>query len=371
MRSLRRKSTRSLVNSVYVPSDARDNHYLLAKLPVAELVEKFTDYNQQFDTTQLVRFVSHKLFSLCKEYGIANAFVISKPKLVRVRFADEYEVVESTNQFLVFYNPKQTIGYKYFVEQHAEMSELSLLFLAQGDELRSHAADYHQKVSHLLSELAHDLKIKAAISVKDHQHITFAQHGGKSAQGTRAHGFRFMAKRYQDQNFILPSQHSYQSHLIVKFTMYDLLAAQNIDLLSPHPYQDWLNKVTEIVEQELERNDLTTARLVASGQIPIVHNKSGVEANSEIAWIDFDSDGLQVIANNDQVAGPLYLVFPILVNDDSQQSHAKQVNQVLQCIGALRNRLYPSDLAAEFIVRFYQHLSYSLLQIEAPNSTIE
>lgn len=371
MRSLRRKSTRSLVNSVYVPTDSRDNHYLLAKLPVADLVSKFTDHNEQLDATQLVRFVSHKLFSLCREYGIANAFAIAKPKLVRVRFANEYEVVESADQFLVFYNPKHTLGYKYFVDHDAPLTQLSILFLAEGQELRSQAADFHQKVSHLLTELGQELKLSGAISLKDHQHITFEQNGAKSEQGTRAHGFRYMAKRYQDHDFIVPNQHSYQSHLVVKFTMYDLLASQDVDLLAAKPYQAWLENLTHIVQQELARFDIETAWLVASGQTPIVRNTPTSEQSQEIAWIDFTQSGLKTIARSEQVAGPLYLVFPIVPLDDKQQSHAKQVNQVLQCITSLRNCLYPSNLAAEFTVRFYQHLSYDLLQKGHESSSIE
>ncbi len=97
---------------VYIPTNARANHYLLAEItPNQDFYKSFSDINCCYER------IARQLFASCDEYELYNVHLLANDKLPVVRFNDESYQFETDKQMLFFYNPRYHEAHKiYYTE---------------------------------------------------------------------------------------------------------------------------------------------------------------------------------------------------------------------------------------------------------------
>lgn len=353
---------------VYVPTDARDNHYVLANfvLPQA-LIETIKVEHTTPNMAEVMGFVANKLFRLCQQHSVENVALITKDKLVRVRYASENETIETNEQLIFYYNPEQQSGFRRFIDKDAT-EKVQLLFLAEGEEIRDDAVRFHKQISQLLKEFAKECHIEANdIKVKDHQHITFDVLNRQNKSGSKAHGFRELSLRYQEQGFELPAPQNSQSFLVAKLpTSHFSAQLSEVDYFSEAPFKAIYDNIAEQFKACLVDKMACQSAMLTNDKIPVIRFSQGEmeEKHQELCFMTFGQEGdtsCKVVADNDVLPNYLYFVFAARNEDQVKGGYAKFVNSAISVLQALMSKLELETDKQELVVRFYQHLSYRLL----------
>ena len=169
---------RSAAHKAYLPSNVRDNQYILAEFSLTDtLVANLSEINSAEKSQpyyDLYQKLSNIFFHLAEEYELQNCLFIANDKLARVRFNQEMHQWQTNQQILFYYNPQKHHLKKSFVDAHRKAKKVSLLFLATGDDLRVNAASFHSKVSQLIVDFCAELNMeKSDVRLRDHQHLTY------------------------------------------------------------------------------------------------------------------------------------------------------------------------------------------------------
>lgn len=82
---------------VYIPTNARANHYLLA-----EIIPNEAFYNSFSTINCCYERIARQLFACCDEYELHNVHLLANDKLPVVRFHDESYQLETDKQMLFF-----------------------------------------------------------------------------------------------------------------------------------------------------------------------------------------------------------------------------------------------------------------------------
>lgn len=87
----------STQHRVYIPTNARANHYLLAELiPNEDFYKNFSNSDCCYER------IARQLFACCDEYELHNVHLLANDKLPVVRFHDESYQLETQKQMLFF-----------------------------------------------------------------------------------------------------------------------------------------------------------------------------------------------------------------------------------------------------------------------------
>ena len=87
----------STQHRVYIPTNARANHYLLAEItPTDDFYTSFSDIDSCYTR------IAKQLFASCDEYELHNVHLLANDKLPVVRFHDESYQLETAKQMLFF-----------------------------------------------------------------------------------------------------------------------------------------------------------------------------------------------------------------------------------------------------------------------------
>lgn len=364
---------RSALHKAYIPSNARDNQYLLAEFPLTD--ELLTGFNidisepNQLNYFNCYQTLSQLLFNLTKEYGINSSIFIANDKLTRVRYSNEMHQWQTAQQILFYYDPQRHNLNNCFFDSDKRAKKITLLFLATGDEIRKGAATFHDKVSKLLlSYQQHSGLQPDAIRLRDHQHITydlFAKYKGFT--GSQAHKFRALPQRYSSQNVNLPKALSAMTYAVVNITIDNrLLGLVDIDNRAKDRYNPLYTHLTSIFSSVAKRFNLNNGALIANGLVPIVRHSlhDMISTIGELQMLGYNPDQSQcgVVSKwqADQLVETVQLIFVATKDNQDEHGFGKFVSQIEQALKLLASELEFSPEDDELIVRFHQHIAYNL-----------
>lgn len=363
---------RSASQKAYLPTNARDNHYLLAEFPLTEtLIDhiKSTLNTSDDDLGGVYQWLSIKLFELSNKYEVKNSLFIANDKLARVRYSQEMHQWQTNQQILFYYNPAYHELQKSFYDANYKAEKITLLFLATGNDIRLNAASFHAQISQLLIDYQKTINVGALnYRLRDHQHLTYDLfEKPKTGVETKAHKLRTINVRYASQNVLLPESQRQMTYAIVSLPVKPkLLSLADIDMSSNDPYNPLYTLVTDAFTMAAKRYNLNNGALIANGLIPIVR-KSNYETisrigelqtlgyNPELSPCGFISKwDAKVLVDNIQ------LIFVATKENQTECAHARFLNQIEMAVKLIATELEFSPEQDEIIIRFHQHIAYNL-----------
>jgi hypothetical protein len=367
--SIIRKRTAS--QKAYIPENARDNQYILAEFTLSDQllsqVPSQVDSNNYYNGYQSL---ADLLFTLSNDYAITNSLLVANDKLVRVRYSQEMHQWQTSQQIIFYYNPLQHVLQNSFFDANIRAKKITLVFLASGTDIRSGAADFHQRVKDLVETFAQQMKIpQADIRIRDHQHLTydiFAKN--KGCNNSQAHKFRPINQRYASQNVMLPSTISSMSYAVVNLPLnHRISQLVDIDASSADPYNPLYTYLNDSFSLVAKQFNLNNGALIANGLVPIIRHSLHeiVSRVGELQMLGYNPKqspcGIISKWKADELVDNVQLVFVANCQNGEEQNYAKFVNQIDQAMRLLATELeIPTD-KDELTLRFHQHVAYNLL----------
>ena len=352
----------SSTSRVYIPTNARNNQYLLAEFkPSNEFMSSFDSIDDFYDR------VSRKLFIACEENGLYNVHMIANDKLPITRFHEESYCLQTEKQMIFFYNPRYHEGHKSYWQQGVRAKKISLLFLATGDSLRENAAAFHNKVLKTLKDLKSKLGISDLLRVRDHQHLTYDLFSrAKGHKETYGFKLRSLYPRYEARNCRIPDNHSEMTYVTFHIPVTRSLKTNFPSLFEGNHYEKFYKFVEDKFFSACSFKQITLASMVADGRLPLVRNSKTDQPaqNSELQKLSFDisSDETQLKSqwNKNQLVDTLHFVVVAKYSVKKDVGYGKFMNNVEGLIRNLSQSLEISAKDQVLNVRFFQHISYNV-----------
>jgi len=365
--------SRNTQHKVYIPSSARDNQYLMAKIPLTEaLLTKYTDLIDENSAQPYQRFyqkLASLFFTINDELAIESSQFIANDKFARVRYSPEKLISQTNQQLLFLYNPKYHTSQNVFFDGDVKAKKLTLLFLANGDELRVKSAAFHREVIKAITKFTEQTGInKQDVRVSDHQHLTYDLFAkNKGVEGTQLHKFRSIANRYftEDQN--LPSDTDSLTYAVVDFPINRRIRALvTVDTDTTVQYNELYNLIADAFISAAKNQNLHNGAVIANGLVPIVRNgeDENVIANGELLMLGYNpshtSCGYTCKWDSAKLVDTIQLIFVASEQNKSSYGYGKFVNQIEQALRAFAQRLDFIDDKEEMLVRLHQHIGFYL-----------
>ncbi|SFD18531.1 DUF3083 family protein [Pseudoalteromonas denitrificans] len=360
---------RNTAHKVYVPKNARDNQYILLEFsPNDILIEKAYDHalpSHGFDS--FYRFISNEFFKLCYKYNLTNAHFIAKNKLIKVRFSDEAQVIETEQQVIFFYNPQSHTAIRTFYDKNKLTKKIQLLFLATGSEIRENAAHFHIKILNLMHELSDVMSVPLnKIKIKDHQHLTFDLFStDKNDKATKTHGFRKLVDRYYQQALPIPQKSKNQTFSIASLPINTKLLQQfDIDITTDEPYKMLYQHISDLFIRVAKSYQLEQLVMVANAKTPVLRQTENnfTSIQTELVHLGLSShnenDTCINLWDSTSLVGTINLIFIATDTDLHKRSYGKFVNNLMLATKEIATTLGYEPKSDTLILRFYQHLSY-------------
>lgn len=367
---------RSAAHKAYIPSNARDNQYIIAQFSLSdELLTTLSPHWSAKDAQPYSDFyqnLSELFFKLCQEVELKNSLFIANDKLARVRYSNEMHQWQTNQQILFFYNPSYHQLSKAFYDGDVRATKISLLFLADGENIRINAANFHAKIIQLLGSFKRKIAIDVLnIRVRDHQHLTydlFAKQ--KGCQDSVAHKFRQVYTRYANQNVKIPLNSSEMTYAIIDIPVTnDLLNLVDIDPSSTDPYNPLYAFITDAFTLSAKHYNLNNGTLIANGLVPIIRHSDNetMAKNGELQILGFDPQNIQcgMVSKWDanELVSHVQLIFVAtssLKNESHDNAYARFLNQIELAMRLMITELELSPIKDQIILRFHQHIGYDL-----------
>lgn len=368
MSILRKRNTQ---HKVYVPASARENQYLLAKFSVTdELMEKFsaaTPLNSKQPYQEFYQELSKLFFSINEQLGIDSGQFVGNDKFVRVRFSPEKLTAQTEQQILFLYNPNYHFCQNAYFDPKVRASKITLVYLANGNDVRLDAVKFHQQVIKAIAMFAAQTGLQQdAIRVCDHQHLTYDLFAkDKGVSGTHAHKMRSLKDRYQAAGFRLPQVHDALTYAIVDLPM-NRRIQQLVDTgtQSQTVYQVLYELIAGTFIDATKRFNLNHGALVANGLIPIVRKgqEMSVVTKGELQMMGYNPANNEGVINciwdGDSLVDTIQLVLVASELNETHHGYASFLNHIEQALTAMAEHLGYIRDKEELIVRFHQHIGY-------------
>ncbi len=363
---IRKKSAQ---NKVYIPASNRENQYLLIEFELSEQIIAGLMSAQGLDEQALANFYlefKQSFFKCCKVNGINNAMFVAKDKLVRVRFGEESQLIETGEQLIVFYDPKRHQGFKACYDKDSLVSKLVLAVFATGDDIREQAVLLHQKATQMVAELAEAVDQSIDLfKVRDHQHITYELFAAeKGMKKTTTHGLRFVPNRYQQQSLILPDDTKHNGYVVANLPipMHLIEEAEN-NMSAEQPYQSLYKSIVRSLTDMADAEEIDKLAIMANGRQPIVRSNQNeqIQVSDELVYLSFGNDEDQeYIAdwNATNLVDSVALVFKPTTIDIQKNSFAKYMNKVNGVLKKMCKAMGIEPEADYVTVRFHQNTQY-------------
>lgn len=362
---------RNVQHKVYIPSSARENQYLLAKIKVTdEFLAKFS--NLIDDTSakpyeKLYQKLSSLFFKINDNLAIDNCHFIANDKFPRIRFSPEKMTPQTDQQILFLYNPKYHYSQSSFFEGSKRANKITLVFLANGDEIRLNTAKFHQQVKQAISKFSNEIELKKEdIRICDHQHLTYDLFAkNKGLEGTQPHKLRSINNRYLADNISIPDNTDALTYAIVDLQINRRIRQLvTIDETLDEPYTPLYNFIADALINAAKKHNLNNGAIIANGLIPIVRRSDDeiVVANGELQMLGYNpkhtSCGYTCKWSADKLVDRVQLVFMASEQNKTGQGYGKFLNQIEQALHTLADKLEFVDDKEEMIVRFHQHIGF-------------
>ena len=371
MMSIIRK--RNAAAKTYIPTNARDNQYILAEFALTdELLANLPAQiakdgsNNYYGCYQAL---AKLLFTLSDEGGIKNSVLVANNKLVRVRYSQEMHQWQTKQQIIFYYDPNQHVLQNAFFDANVRAKKITLLFLASGTEIRIGAASFHQRVKALLQSFAEKIKLPLSeIRMRDHQHLTydiFAKN--KGCNTSTAHKFRPIAQRYSSENVDLPNNVASITYAIIDLTLdHRISQLVDIDATAKDPYNPLYTYLTDTFSLVAKRFNLNNGALIANGLVPIVRNSLHdlVSKVGELQMLGYNPNqspcGIVSRWQAAELVDNVQFIFVANSENGEEQNYAKFVNQIEQAMRLLATELELPTAKDELTLRFHQHIAFNL-----------
>lgn len=350
----------STQHKVYIPNNARANHYILAEFRPDD-----TFYKQFINLDSCYERITRQLFALCDDYELHNVHVIANDKLPVVRFHEESYCLETEQQMLFFYNPRYHEAHRSFIDNDKKSKKIRILFLATGNELRANAALFHNQVKKVITALQTSILNSCPVKLRDHQHLTYDLFAkAKGCNESYGYKLRSLFSRYQTKQCLLPTQHSEMTYVTFSLPVTRSLKTQFQQLLNTHQYADFYRYFNDFFIRQCQDKGLTLGAMVANGAMPIIRNSKieNSDGNNEWQKLSFDQESINQqfshYWDNDKLVENMH--FAIIAAESNQQDigFGRFMNQVEAVIKGLTSELAINTNRQDITVRFFQHISY-------------
>jgi len=337
---------------VYVPANARDNHYIIAEMPLTdkliELIGEEVDLSSEHPYQNFYQKLAKLAFDVVEECNIEHANFVANSRLVRVRNSDEQQVLHTNKQSFFFYNPKQNSTFKGYFDGSVRSNKVKFLFLATGESLRENAAKFHQRVFNAVNIISQRIGLEPKeLKVRDHQHLTydiFARE--KGSRESICHTFREISTRYLQQNIVVEDDYSAVTYAVVSVPMTRrLLKGTAIDYESNEPFKRLYTKIYQAFIESNKKHQIKHATMIASGLSPIVRfdvNESTI-VNGDIISLGYNpaNEGGEISCqwHGEKLVDTIRLVFHATNYDERHKTYGKFVNQVMSSIEMMAETL--------------------------------
>jgi hypothetical protein len=359
-----------LEERVYIASDARDNQYILAEIPLTdELINRVVgniDSSLEKPYQKFYQAIGYKIFQVVESHGLTHVNFVANNKLVRVRYSGEQQVLHTDQQSFFFYCPEHNHTVKAYFDGAVKARKLKILFLSTGTELRANAAKFHQKVLDAVKAISKELQLPAGeIKFRDHQHLTFdafAQEKGQKKSVT--HTFRDISVRYNSQGFELDKDHTSITYAIASLPLARrLLKNINIDYQADEPFADVYQRIEAAFKQACEDNEINQAALIGNGVSPFVRYDETETANTEGELIHIgvnpnNPDSRYCVHwDGSKLVDTIRFVYFADKTDESHKNYGRFVNQVIQAINSFADEVNWKREADDIMLRIHQHVA--------------
>jgi len=329
-------------DKVYVPNNARDNHYIIAEMPLTDklidLMGVVVDNTQEKPYQHFYQKLAKLAFDVVEDCHIEHANFIANNRLVRVRNSDEQQVIHTLKQSYFFYSPGHNSTFKGYFDGAVRSNKVKFLFLATGENLREGAAKFHQKVFDAVNKISQCIGLeKGELKMRDHQHLTydiFAR--DKGFKETMTHSFREISARYLQQDYPISGEHTAITYAVVSVPMTRrLLKGTHIDYDSQQPFDDLYRKIAHAFSKSAQKFKLHHSAMIADGMSPIVRydENENTIINGDIISLGYNPHNeLGEITCNwqaDKLVDTIRLVFCATDFDETHKTYGKFVNQVM------------------------------------------
>ncbi|NVK24773.1 MAG: DUF3083 family protein [Gammaproteobacteria bacterium] len=354
---------------VYIPSDARDNQYILAEIPLTdkliELVGADVTSNSEKPYQKFYQTLSHKIFQVVEKHGLTHVNFVANNRLVRVRYSGEQQVLHTNQQSFFFYCPEHNSTFKTYFDGAVRARKIKLLFLATGKELRLNSGKFHTDVFNAVKDISKEVGLaEGDIKLRDHQHLTFDVFASeKGHRETITHSFREVADRYHSQGHDIVGDHTSITYAIASVPMARrLLKGTEIDYSSEMPFTNLYNEIEQAFKKACQDNNIDQAALIANGVSPFVRYDE-----TETAKVEGELISIGVNPNNnksrfcvhwdgEKLVDTIRFVFFADETDENNHNYGKFVNQVIQSVRSFADEVKWKKEHDDINVRVHQHI---------------
>jgi len=365
--------TKNLQHKAYISSSARENQYLMAKIPLTdELIAQYMpliDQDSDKPYERLYQHLADKFFAINDKYALESAQFIANDKFARVRFSPEKLTAQTKQQVLFLYNPKYHTSRNTFFNGANKAKKITLIFLANGDDIRGQSAKFHQLVIKVLNTFALETNIAAEqIRVSDHQHLTYDLFAkSKGVEGSQAHKFRAIADRYMAEKQALPAAARALTYAVVDFPINRRIRAMvSHDENGQERYNTLYNLIADAFISAATNQNLNNGAVVANGLVPIIRfgEDENVMTLGELLMLSYNplrtSGGYTCKWNSAKLVDNVQLIFVASEQDKTTHGYGKFVNDIEQALRTFAQKLEVVAEQEEMMVRLHQHVGFYL-----------
>lgn len=354
---------------VYIPSDARDNQYLLAEIPLSDklidLVGCEVNADAEKPYQKFYQTLAHRIFQVVEEHGLRHVNFVANNKLVRVRYSGEQQVLHTAQQSFFFYCPEHNSTFKSYFDGAIRARKVKVLFLATGQELRLESGKFHSAVQKAVADIAKTIGLSAGeVKLRDHQHLTFDVFAKeKGHKETITHGFREIAERYKSQGQPIQGEHTSITYAIASLPLARrLLKGTQVDYSADAPFTKVYEKIEAAFKKACADNDIDQSALLANNVSPFVRYDETETASVQGELISIgvnpanDKGRFCVHWDGETLVDTVRFVFFADQNDEQNKNYGKFVNQVIDTIKSFANEVDWKKDADDITVRVHQHI---------------
>ncbi len=361
---------RSSAQKVYLPTSMRENQYLLVDIPLSdELISRFQPNEAQNNLSAFYYNLGEVFFNCCDEFEIKNSVFIANDKLPKVHFNSEKYQIETAQQLIFFYNPKQHFVRKWYFQGEHKAKKIKLLFLASGEDIRYNSANFHARVRKMLIAFAKKTQIATeTIRLRDHQHITYDLFAkDKGCTTSQGHKLRSIPNRYINKDIDLPENITEISYVVATLPVTDKMKKLvAFNFADQEPFKPLYELIRNKLEQAATQHKVTSGAVIANGLAPIVRQDSAEEITTqgEIQKLSYNSEnpqqGFSLKCKVDTLVNRIYIVMVANKEKFAHHGYGKFLQNVENSLTALAKELALDAEKDEIFIRMHQHLSLKL-----------
>ena len=365
---------RSHQHKLYIPSNARENQYLIAKFTLTEeLLEKFSGYidiNSPKPYEVFYQHIAHLFFDICDKYEIDAGQFVANDKFIRVRYCPEKYSFETDEQVMFLYSPKYHSGSRTFIDGARKIRKFKLVFLATGPEVRHYSAQFHTRVQSAMQEFSNLLELKTeAIRLCDHQHLTYDLFAkSKGVQGVVAHKLRSIAHRFSAHGVAINEDEiDSQTYAIVNLQVNKRVQKLvPVDPKADAPYIPLYQYLFSKFEDSCKDAGLVRGFMNANDLVPVVRTKadSSISQNGSLQIINFNKfapmNGFESYFADGNLVDSIQFVLIATRNEKTNYGYGKFINDVQNAMRAFADKIDHDEKTENLAIRVQQHIGCNI-----------